>query len=419
MSTASFIASQRTDHAIPCALACRALGVPPSTFYAQLNHTPSPYAAAAGPRSTPRSPRASEPRAGPTGPPRVLADLRAEGWRVSKKTVEASMARQGLQGRRPRRRRGLTRPDQSARPAPDLPGRDFSADGVDRKWVGDFKQIHTGEGPVFLATVEDLFSRRLLGFALSDCHPTAELAQAAINMAVAARGGDVAGVIFHTDKGAQYTSGAFVSACARARDPPVHGPGRLRPGQRRGRVVLLNPATRTALKAPLPHPPRGPPRRRRLDRPVVQPAPPPLQRRHARADRVRTRQRGINQPSKKRGEAHIVPFGAPNPDGGYDDYLALGVRVKGTDGWWHGDRGIPKEGVEIYWIGQSREYCTLPGPRLLPRPGPLPLATHSGRLPILGGRPGPRDGDRRRRMVFPTGRLHRVGYSPLRRRLLR
>lgn len=56
----------------------------------------------------------------------------------------------------------------------------------------------------------------------------------------------------------------------------------------------------------------------------------------------------------------IVPFGTPNPDGGHDDYLALGVRVKGTDGWWHGDRGIPKEGVEIYWIGQSREFCTLP-----------------------------------------------------------
>ena len=214
MSTASFIASHRTDHAIPCALACRALGVPPSTFYAQLNHTPPPArrrrdgidAAVA------ESFRAS---GGTYGSPRVLADLRAAGWRVSKKTVEASMARQGLQGRRPRRRRGLTRPDQGARPAPDLLGRDFSAEAADRKWVGDFKQIHTAQGPVFLATVEDLFSRRLLGFALSDCHPTAELAQAAIHMAVAARGGDVAGVIFHTDKGAQYTSGAFTSACRR------------------------------------------------------------------------------------------------------------------------------------------------------------------------------------------------------------
>ena len=97
------------------------------------------------------------------------------------------MARQGLQGRRPKRRRGLTRPDQSARPAPDLLRRDFSAERVDRKWVVDFKQIHTAQGPVFLATVEDLFSRRLFGFALSDRHPTAALTEAAVNMAVAVR----------------------------------------------------------------------------------------------------------------------------------------------------------------------------------------------------------------------------------------
>ena len=141
MSTASFIASQRTDHGVPCALACRTLGVPASTFYARINHTPSPT----------RRRRAEidaavaesfEASGGTYGSPRVLADLRAEGWRVSKKTVESSMARQGLQG--PRRRRGLTRPDQGAVAAPDLLGRDFSADGVDRKWVGDFKQIHTG-----------------------------------------------------------------------------------------------------------------------------------------------------------------------------------------------------------------------------------------------------------------------------------
>ena len=70
---------------------------------------------------------------------------------------------------------------------------------------------------MFLATVENLFSRRLLGFVLSDRHPTAELAQAAVNMAVATRGGDMAGVIFHTDKGTQYTSAAFAAACARLR----------------------------------------------------------------------------------------------------------------------------------------------------------------------------------------------------------
>ena len=214
MSTASFIASQRTDHGVPCALACRALGVPYSTFYARLNHTPPP--ARRRRAEVDAAVAASfEASGGTYGSPRVLADLRADGWRVSKKTVESSMARQGLQARSPRRRRGLTRPDRAARPAPDLLRRDFSAARADQKWAGDFKQINTGEGPVFLGTVEDLFSRRLLGFALSDRHPTAELAQAAIHMAAATRGGDVAGVIFHTDKGAQYTSGAFAAACAR------------------------------------------------------------------------------------------------------------------------------------------------------------------------------------------------------------
>ena len=217
MSTASFIASQRTDHGVACALSCRALGVPYSTLCARLNRKLN---RAPGPAQRRRAGvdaavEASFDASGGTyGSPRVPADLRAEGWRVSKKTVEASMARQGLQGRSPKRRRGLTRPDSRARPAPDLLSRDFSAGRADQKWVGDFKQIDTGEGPVFLGTVEDLFSRRLLGFALSDRHPTSGLAQAAINMAVAARGGDVAGVIFHTDKGTQYTSGAFAAACA-------------------------------------------------------------------------------------------------------------------------------------------------------------------------------------------------------------
>ena len=213
MSTASFIASQRTDHGVACALSCRALGVPYSTLCARLNRVPGP--AQRRRVGVDAAVEASFDASGGTyGSPRVPADLRAAGWRVSKKTVEASMARQGLQGRRPKRRRGLTRPDGRARPAPDLLRRDFSAGRADQKWVGDFKQIDTGEGPVFLGTVEDLFSRRLLGFALSDRHPTSGLAQAAVNMAVAARGGDVAGVIFHTDKGTQYTSGAFAAACA-------------------------------------------------------------------------------------------------------------------------------------------------------------------------------------------------------------
>ena len=125
------------------------------------------------------------------------------------------MRTQGLVARQKRRRRGLTRPDKSAPVTADLIRRDFTASRPDEKWCGDFKQINTLEGPVYLGTVEDLFSRRILGFALSDTYPTAELAQAAVNMAVAIRGGNVGGVIFHADRGSQYTAEAFTKACRR------------------------------------------------------------------------------------------------------------------------------------------------------------------------------------------------------------
>ena len=107
------------------------------------------------------------------------------------------------------------RPDKAAAPAPGLLKRDFTASAPDLKRVGDFKQAGTDQGPVFLASVEDLCSRRMLGFATSDRHPTAELAEAALNMAAAARGGDAAGVIFHTGRGSRYTAADFAEACRR------------------------------------------------------------------------------------------------------------------------------------------------------------------------------------------------------------
>ena len=84
-------------------------------------------------------------------------------------TVAASMARQGLVARSPKRkRRWLTRPDKAAAPIPDLVRRDFGAAGLDQKWCGDLTEIPTDEGKLYLATVEDLASRRLCGFALGD-----------------------------------------------------------------------------------------------------------------------------------------------------------------------------------------------------------------------------------------------------------
>ena len=147
--------------------------------------------------------RSFDASGGRYGSPRVLADLVEDGWRVSKKSVEASMARQGLVARPTRTRRGfLTRPDKAAPPAPDLVKRDFTAPAINHKWCGDLTEVPTDEGKLYLATVEDLASKRIVGFGLSE-HHDAELATAALKMAVAVRGGDVAGTIFHSDRGSE------------------------------------------------------------------------------------------------------------------------------------------------------------------------------------------------------------------------
>ena len=129
-------------------------------------------------------------------------------------TVAASMARPGLQGRSPKRkRRSLTRPDKAAAPIPDLVRRDFNAEALDQRWCGDLTEIPTDEGKLYLATVLDLASRRMPGFALGE-HHDAPLAKAALCMAAAVRGGEVSGVVFHSDKGGEYTGDVFAQACA-------------------------------------------------------------------------------------------------------------------------------------------------------------------------------------------------------------
>jgi putative transposase len=200
MTVASFVAAQRTDHGVPHVICCRALGVSQSWFYKWRQRGPTPRQQRQARLDTAVK-KSFDESDGDYGSPRVLADLRADGWRVSKKSVEASMARQRLVGRATRRRfRCLTRPDKAAAPAPDLVKRDFTAPAINLKWCGDLTEVPTDEGKLYLAHVEDLASRRIPGFALSE-HHDAEVAVAALQMAAAVRGGDVAGVIFHSDRG--------------------------------------------------------------------------------------------------------------------------------------------------------------------------------------------------------------------------
>jgi putative transposase len=214
MTVASFVAAQRTEHGVPHAVSCRALDVSESWFYKWLDRQPSP-------RQVRRAEIDAKVKAifdssgGTYGSPRVYDELRDGGERVSKKTVEASMARQGLVARPgPRRRCWLTRQAKGADPFPDLLHRNFNAEAINQKWSGDLTEIPTDEGKLYLAAVEDLASRRVPGFAMGERHD-AELAAAAIKMAVAVRGGDVKGVIFHTDRGSEYTAGDFAKVCER------------------------------------------------------------------------------------------------------------------------------------------------------------------------------------------------------------
>jgi transposase InsO family protein len=142
---------------------------------------------------------------GTCGSPRITADLRDEGWAVSVNTVAAVMRELGLAAR-PRRRRSLTRPGKGRWRAPDLVRRDFTAEAVNQKWFGDGTEITTGEGKLYLASVLDVGSRRILGFALSE-HHDAQLAYGALAMAAAVRGGQAEGVILHTDRAASTPRG--------------------------------------------------------------------------------------------------------------------------------------------------------------------------------------------------------------------
>jgi transposase InsO family protein len=153
---------------------------------------------------------------GTYGSPRITADLRDEGWRVSENTVAALMRELGLAARRRRRRRQTTRRSRGRWRAPDRIGRDFAADRLNHKWYGDGTEIPTDEGKLYLDSVLDMGSRRIVGFAVGE-HHDADLATAALQMAVAVRGGRdaIREVIMHTDQGSEYTAKTFQAACGR------------------------------------------------------------------------------------------------------------------------------------------------------------------------------------------------------------
>jgi transposase InsO family protein len=139
------------------------------------------------------------------GEPRVTAQLAYDGVAVNHKRVERLMAAEGLSGRCGRRKARTTVRDPAALPAPDLVERDFHRDSLDELWVGDATYIPTDEGWLYLATVIDACSRRLVGWSIAD-HLRTELCADALVAAVGTRDGkaNIAGVIFHSDYAGVY-----------------------------------------------------------------------------------------------------------------------------------------------------------------------------------------------------------------------
>ena len=209
---AALIAARRAD-GVPVAVSCRALGMSRAWFYKHKNGR-LPLRAQRRGQLKAEVARLFALHDGKYGSPRIAADLREAGWPVSENTVAALMREQGLAARRRKKRKSTTRPAKGRWRAPDLVKRDFPASQLNLKWYGDGTGIPTDEGKLYLASVLDMASRRIVGFALGE-HHDAQLAYGALAMAVTVRGGQVPGVILHTGQGSEYTAGTVRSACGR------------------------------------------------------------------------------------------------------------------------------------------------------------------------------------------------------------
>jgi putative transposase len=211
------VIAHQAEH--PVATQCRVLGVSVSGFYAARDRAPSVRdledSALVG-----RIRELHEASRGTYGSPRIHADLKAEGVRVGEKRVARLMRESRLEGVSPRKWTVTTTRDAASGAAPDLVRRKFTADAPNKIWVADITYVPTLEGFLYLAIVLDVWSRRVVGWAMSASLAT-PLVLAALEMAVRQR--QPSGVVHHSDKGCQYTSIAFGQRCIDAGIRPSTG----------------------------------------------------------------------------------------------------------------------------------------------------------------------------------------------------
>lgn len=148
------------------------------------------------------------------GSPRLHVELKAQGIKCARKRIARLMRERGLSARRPRHRTMTTRSEPGARVAPNVLARDCIATRPNEKWTGDVTAIWTSQGWLSLAVVLDLFSRRVVGWAMADCQDET-LVAAALRRALLGRR-PPAGLLFHSDRGSQYTSDGYRALLAEA-----------------------------------------------------------------------------------------------------------------------------------------------------------------------------------------------------------
>ena len=199
------------QHQIPHAMACRALGCP-GPGSASTRTVSCRRVRRAGRRWLRRSGGCSPRTGAPTGLRGSLLTCARPGGRSARTPSPRSCA-SGAWRRSGEEAPVHDRPGKGRWRAPDLVKRDFPARQLNCKWYGDGTEIPTSQGKLYLASVMDVASR-VLGFALGEHHDAA-LAYSALAMAVAVRGGQVPGVILHTDRGSEYTAAPVRQACAR------------------------------------------------------------------------------------------------------------------------------------------------------------------------------------------------------------
>jgi putative transposase len=193
----------------PVAVLCPVLGVSSSGFYAWCKR-PASKRAKVDARLAVEVRLAHKRGRGVYGSPRVHRELKAHGHHVGRKRVERLMRQEGIQGRKKRRFRRTTDSNHAQPVAANVLARNFHADAPNSAWVTDVTYVWTGEGWLYLAALLDLFSRRVVGWAVSETNDRA-LALAALRRALAARCPTI-GLVHHSDRGSPYASDDYQAA---------------------------------------------------------------------------------------------------------------------------------------------------------------------------------------------------------------